>query len=155
MAKKTQIKEIKILAIILSVVSLLAGGWLYLLFRSKTLLMFKWMEELRLLDLINNMRAEVSSDEIPQFVIYALPDGLWVFSYILIVSAVWDFHFKASVCYVLIIPTIALLSEFGQIFDIVPGTFDIADIASYFIATFLGILLTKQINNYLYEKESY
>ncbi|NDH69333.1 MAG: hypothetical protein EBY22_15830 [Gammaproteobacteria bacterium] len=56
----------------------------------------------------------------------------------------------------MILPFIAIISEFGQIFRLVPGTFDWVDLLFYFIAIFLilnssNTKINKSIN---YEKVS-
>ena len=130
-AKTTQ--TLKLYA--LSVLSLFCGGCIYLLFRSETLLMFKWADTLQLKENILQIRQQYTSFQTPEIFIYALPDGLWSLSYILFIEAFW-YGEKKSWIFALIIPAIGILSEFFQFSGLIQGTFDIWD-AIFYIVPFI------------------
>ncbi len=70
----------------------------------------------------------------PKWVIYSLPDGLWMFSCTSLILNVWNNRLnKQSIVWIISMPAIAILSEFLQLFHLIRGTFDILDIASYLI----------------------
>ena len=119
----------------MSVLSLFCGGCIYLLFRSETLLMFKWADTLQLKENILQIRQQFASFQAPEIFIYALPDGLWSLSYILFIEAFW-YGEKKSWIFALIIPAIGFLSEFFQFLGLIQGTFDIWD-AIFYIAPFI------------------
>ena len=70
----------------------------------------------------------------PKWVIYSLPDGLWMFSCTSLILNVWNNRLnKQSIVWIISMPAIAILSEFLQLFHFIRGTFDILDIARYLI----------------------
>ena len=118
-----------------AVLSLFCGGCIYLLFRSETLLMFKWADSLQLKESILHVRQQFILFQVPEIFIYALPDGLWSLSYILFMEALW-LGDKKSWIYASVVPAIGFLSEFFQLLGIIQGTFDIWD-AIFYIAPFI------------------
>jgi hypothetical protein len=62
------------------------------------------------------------------FFVYTLPDGLWLLSGILFIRAVWRGKQKTSAIYALVFCLIAVLFEMFQLFEKVPGTFDVFDV---------------------------
>lgn len=131
---------IKTLSVCISLLSFFVGGLIYLLFRTETLEMFGWARTLGIYDKLSLWRRCVSADGIPEFVIFALPDGLWLFSYIVVIATVWDFRLRQCWLSIIALPVVALVSEMGQISGIVPGTFDMADMGCYLLATILGMV---------------
>ena len=68
-------------------------------------------------------------DNLPDWFLYSLPDGIWLFSYLSVLLLIWDNKIsKHNIHWVLLIPSIAIFSEIGQLFEIVSGTFDITDL---------------------------
>jgi hypothetical protein len=111
--------------------SLIVGGMIYVLFRSVSLKMFKWFKDLHLISAINYLRDIFStiSFGIPNWFIYSLPDGLWTFSYVSFMIWLWGIKINIkSFFWTYLIPLIGIVSEFGQLLGIVPGTFDITDL---------------------------
>lgn len=119
----------------MSVLSLICGGCIYLLFRSETLLMFKWAEALQLKTSILQIRQQLTPFQAPEIFIYALPDGLWSLSYILFIEAFW-YGEKKSWIFASVVPAIGFLSELFQLLGLIQGTFDIWD-AIFYIAPFI------------------
>lgn len=129
------------------IMTLLTGSLIYASFRSRTLIMFRWFDELNIIDDVNQLRAYCHSQELhhlPDFVKYALPDGLWVFSYMSITLYLWDNKVdKDNFLWIFGLPTLALLSEIGQHAGSIPGTFDIADLLMYLLGIFLPLFIYK------------
>lgn len=120
------------------------GGFIYIIFRGEDLVMFRWFKYLNLsavIAIIKNFRDIFS---FPEWFIYSLPDGLWVFSYIAVSLEVWKYSFtKENFFWIFSIPFFAVLSEFLQLFRIVPGTFDFIDIAFYLLGIILPCISSK------------
>ncbi len=129
--------------------SLTLGGCIYLFFRSDTLLMFDWVEKLlpsKSLEAIRTYTLPINKD-LPGWVIYSLPDGLWISSYVFLMFSIWGESLSAkSIIWLLLIPIAAMLSEFGQLIDIIPGTFDPLDLICYMIGFCLPALLIVKYN---------
>ncbi len=132
------------------VTTLLIGGLIYLLFRVETLKMFEWLNGLGVLNFLHKLREQINPifKDLPDWFLFSLPDGLWIFSYISLILYVWNNTIsKHSVFWIFIVPVLALGFEFGQLFNIVPGTFDIIDIVFYIIGIFLPLyIFNKSIN---------
>ena len=124
--------------------TLLLGGFVYISFRQDTLKMFSWFDSINLSAVISELRLLTLplSDHLPNWFLYSLPDGLWICSYLSVLLVVWDNVIsKHNIHWLLLVPMIAIFSEIGQLFKIVPGTFDILDLIFYLGGTVLPILI--------------
>ncbi len=123
---------------ILSLLILCVGGLIYIGFRDKSLLMFTWFNYLGVSENIDTFRGLFNSEGVYGWVKNSLPDGLWLFSYMFLVDAIWNGS-KSISAYIFIyyLPLLALMSEILQYFGLVPGVFDWIDIASYLFAILL------------------
>ncbi|OXA79129.1 hypothetical protein SAMN05444397_102370 [Flavobacterium aquidurense] len=124
--------------------TLCSGSLIYILFRTPSLRMFFWFEKLHFLDFIKSLRSFTITNvnNFPDFVLYSLPDGLWVFSYVSFILYQWENKIKSeNLVWIFIIPIISITSELGQIIKIVPGTFDITDLLMYSLGTLLPFLI--------------
>lgn len=127
-----------------SISSLILGTTIYLLFRTSTLKVFKWLKIFEI-DFVNsNLRRSSISyfAYLPKWMLFSLPDGLWIFSYVCAMVYIWNFKIHLqSICWIAIIPCIAIASEIGQATDLVPGTFDPLDLFFYFSGLTSPLLL--------------
>ena len=134
----------KIQIIIGHVFTLLLGGLIYVLFRQDTLKMFSWFDDINVSAAISELRLHTVplSGHFPNWFLYSLPDGLWLFSYLSVLLVVWDNVIsKHNIHWLLLVPMVAIFSEIGQLFEIVSGTFDIFDLLFYLLGTVLPILI--------------
>ncbi|MDD4406241.1 MAG: hypothetical protein PHO36_15945 [Parabacteroides sp.] len=119
---------------ILSFGLLFIGGSIYLLFRPKSLLMFVWVDKLGLTAAIDKLRDEVSHISLSRTFTYCLPDGLWVASYVILVHAIIPREHRDNLIFwSYLLPIIAVVFEFFQYLNLIPGVFDIFDLVSYII----------------------
>ena len=81
-------RRIRILTVALAMLSFSIGGGIYLLWRSTTLLMFGWLKAIGLYDMVLRLRPD---DKVDSWLVYSLPDGLWLFAYILLMGVLWRF----------------------------------------------------------------
>ena len=134
----------KIQIIIGHIFTLLLGGLIYVLFRQDTLKMFSWFDDINISAAISELRFHTVplSGHFPNWFLYSLPDGLWLFSYLSVLLVVWDNVIsKHNIHWLLLVPMVAIFSEIGQLFEIVSGTFDISDLLFYLFGTVLPILI--------------
>ncbi len=125
------------------ILTIFIGGIIYVLFRSDTLLMFRWFEFLKLDKLIYSLREYTFSYRkyIPESVLFSLPDCLWVYSFTMFLS----FYFKNI--FLIKIPCIgSVLTEIGQLW-FVPGTFDILDVLYMLAATGIALFFIYRHRN--------
>ena len=136
----------KIYKPILFLVPVIIGGFIYIIFRSEKLLMFDWFQILHLQKLIQELRNLDESYNVPSWFKYNFPDGLWIFSYVLISLHIWKYTIsKQSIFWIFSIPIVAIFSEILQFLKIFSGTFDVVDICSYVLGTFLPIYLYRNL----------
>tara|TARA_B100000524_G_C23572905_1_gene342513 strand:- start:22 stop:378 length:357 start_codon:yes stop_codon:yes gene_type:complete len=106
--------------------------------------MFSWFESVNLSNSISEMRLFTLplSIYLPDWFLYSLPDGLWLFSYVSFLLVVWgNVISKHNIHWVLLVPLIAIFSELGQLIKVIPGTFDVVDLCSYFLGAVLPVLI--------------
>lgn len=133
--------------VILGVVFLTFGCAIYLLFRAKTLNIYQWCSLLGLSKFIDYARAWLSDWNIPDFVRYSLPDGLYCAAYILIIDAIWKDHDSLIKHLVIaLVPLVTITSEIFQYFGLVKGTFDLYDLLFYSVP-----LIAYYINKYYFK----
>lgn len=137
---------IRVLRIIIFFLPIISGGFIYIIFRTEKLIMFRWFEFLNLSDGIYFIKKLKNIYSFPSWFIYNLPDGLWIFSYTSISLEIWKHSItKQNIFWIFSIPFIAVLSEILQFFIIIPGTFDFIDILFYlsgiFFAYFISTIL--------------
>lgn len=130
----------------------LLGVLIYLLFRSESIRVFDYLTYVKLdkpLSIIRSFTLPLSQF-IPDWIIYSLPDGLWLFSFSLIISEIWNKEDNIRFWFwTLLFPFTAIIWELGQAIHVFSGTFDWIDIFIYSTVTFLIIKRNKTI---YYEK---
>ncbi len=128
--------------VMLSLVILLLGGLIYVIFRDKSLLMFDWFKTIGISNEVDGLRRLFQGEGIYGWVKYSLPDGLWIFSYMFIVDAIWDRERNVvSMIFLWGLPIVAILSECLQYLGLLPGVFDWMDMASYMLAITLFLII--------------
>lgn len=133
----------RIITILLSFSTLLIGGGLYLMCRSERLVMFDWCKAIGIYPLIQQLRPKGNFDS---WLVYSLPDGLWLFSYIILMGAIWAFDIRKSLLCSAPLIVIAIGSELLQLPHIVRGTFDVIDLLCYIAGSVSGIFYIKKLN---------
>ncbi len=120
------------------------GGIIYLLFRDKSLMMFRWANAIGVNGFIDCARicfASVSTNYC-KWLFFSLPDGLWVYSFTSFMLIVWGLKFsKHSIFWISIGPLLALCGEMGQALGVVRGTFDPTDFLLCLIGSILPVVI--------------
>lgn len=119
------------------------GGFIYIAFRSTSLRMFGWFDDLGLHEFYMIVRNLSSDIQIPEIVKYCIPDGLWTLSYILLMDVIWSSNLKRQILFCSIIPVIGGISEILQYFNLLKGTFDIVDLLCYLVPYVLYLLILR------------
>lgn len=123
-----------------------AGGLIYICWRDPTLLMFKWFGAVGLTTLVNELRAAWGPGEssLPRWVVYSLPDGLWVYAVTAFMAHVWSGSRSSPLALVWISLGVVIGAgmELGQLAGIVPGSFDRVDFFFSILAAALAIFFT-------------
>lgn len=106
------------------------GAMIYLLFRSPSLRVFDWVESLGLAESVLLCREIVAPIRIviPDFIFYALPDGLWVYGLTSAMLLLWVGSRSGwATVWITVGLVLGLGGELGQLINLVPGTFDMLD----------------------------
>ena len=126
--------------------TLTAGGMVYVLYRSQSLLVFHIANKLGLSAWTAHLRHNAPVLNVPEWMIYSLPGGLWAIAYILIIEAVTQpWPPRKRMMWASSIPLCGIASELLQGIGCLPGTFDFIDVLCYGIP--LGIYITHKITN--------
>ncbi|GEN75490.1 hypothetical protein [Chryseobacterium hagamense] len=140
--------KIRILKITVLFLPVLLGGIIYVIFRTEKLIMFRWFECLNISQEIFALKKYSNNYVLPDWFIFSLPDGLWIYSYTSILLEIWKYSItKQNLFWIFSIPITAILSEFFQFFKIIPGTFDFTDVIFYLIGIMIPFISQqKQFN---------
>ena len=117
--------------------SLFIAGGIYVLFRTESLILFEWFRWVHLMPMIAEIRTITLplAKGFPKWVLFSLPDGLWLLSFLLFVRTVW---IDASKRAMWMWAGAGLVCSFGhellQALGLVSGTFDWSDVLAYLIA---------------------
>ena len=136
--------------LLISFLSLLIGVLIYLAFRSTDIILFEFLNYFGLKNLIYDFRHFTYDFKfiLPNWFLYSLPDGLWLFSYQCIVLTIWKFSINnSSLIWLLILPVLFILVEFLQLYDVLKGTFDWFDILFFIFGSLLPIIINKKYIN--------
>jgi len=107
------------------VVPVLLGGAIYVGFRDDNILILQLLESLGI-----QRPFRLAVPESLTFFVDSFPDGLWVFSFSLWLRIIWS----GFTSWVFLPISLAIASEFGQLLQVVPGTFDVSDVSAYVAA---------------------
>lgn len=131
---------------VLSFVSVLLGGVIYIFLRPVKPAFFNLLGVLGLENLVNSIRESTVpvSRNFPEWFIYTLPNGLWAFGYTLLILAIWRGS-KSGIKYIWFssIPVLIFGFELLQYTGNIRGTFALEDILSGLAGILIGIITTK------------
>lgn len=127
----------KKIEITLAIGLFLTGVSIYLLWRDEHILIHRLMAWSGADSFIFPLRNGVKDIPLPEWVRFALPDGLWAMSYILLIDAC----VKRGYLLTAVIPALGILSELMQLAGWLPGTFDTADLLAYSLPYLIYVLI--------------
>lgn len=112
------------------VMPLFVGGIIYLLFRSKSLYMFSWFRFIGFDAEINIFRGHFLPlrKNIPNWIIYSLPNALWAFSMLSFFTLFWKDDRRFLYLWIFISTCFTLIMELFQWNGLIPGTFSFDDL---------------------------
>ena len=133
-------KKIRLFYGLLSLLTLIAGMVIYLLFRDiNKMIIFTWMPKP---EFLKSNLIPLAPSIFSYILKFNLPDMLWFVSAILFFRFIWFYRKKEQTVYILCWYGIGLIFEISQLSEKIPGTFDRLDL------TFLciGALIESLIN---------
>lgn len=105
------------------------GASIYLLFRTTSLLVFQWLIAVGLFDVTISVRGYFSQIQLADWLLYCLPDGIWVYALTNWMILIWEGCPPAP--WLLIGLILGVGGEIGQALSIVPGTYQHLDLVFY------------------------
>lgn len=136
-------------------ISLFIGSFIYIVWRSKNIMVFLFIEKLGMMGLIDKLRDTLSHIPINDFILYSLPDLCWVYSFTIYLGIYTGVFTKRNQLLILLIPVFfGVGSEIGQhklFFNLIPGTFDLMDVVAYSLG-FVFAYITLRFNKYIIKK---
>ena len=122
------------------ILPLFVGSTIYLLFREKSLLMFRWFSYLKLDFVIDFLRSNFYRYRtcIPKSVLFSLPDALWVYSFTMFLSIYFKNKILLSAIFIG-----SIITEISQLWFVV-GTFDIYDVIYMFALYLIAMYFIKK-----------
>jgi len=129
-----------------SLAAMLLGGLTYVLHRPESLWMFRWFEALGLDGVVQAMRTAplARSWRPPEWWVGSAPAALWLASGILALRAAWTGPSDpARPVWLLLLLAAAAAGEIGQAIGVVPGTFDLVDLAAMGVAAGVALAWTR------------
>lgn len=135
--------------LLIGILPLVFGGFIYLVYRSENLNVFTWFNQAGLSQLLDILRSNrfLMETKPPIWIKFSLPDALWLFSFNYILLTFWKFSInRNSALWLLTSTLIGLFSEIGQLFGVVPGTFDPIDLGMLIVAALLPFIFVKNLN---------
>lgn len=117
---------------------LCVGMLIYIFLRPGDPFFKQWFHETAL---VNDASFLNMAHTMPQWILFSLPDGLWMFSMVLIIFAIWDFKLhRRSLVWLALAIVIGLLFELGQAVHLVRGHFDPMDLVLMLFASLIPII---------------
>jgi len=133
---------INISAILCALGLVVVGFLIYILFRPDSIRVFRWFSFVGLETPVLFIRdfSMQFIPSIPEWSIYSLPNGLWSFSYALIISHLWlTSNSVIKYFWLFSIPLVVFSYETLQYLEVIPGTFCYQDLVFCFLGMSLGI----------------
>ena len=132
------IKIWRTITVVVALCCVLACGMMYIYFRPDTLKMFHFFKYIGILDILEDMKRDPSI--VSFWVLYNLPDGVWLFAYTILIGCIWNFKIRDCWMFILVMPFICIPHEILQGLGIMHGTYDSNDIFAYIMALTAGFI---------------
>lgn len=122
--------------------SFLIGSGIYLCFRSTDLQMFQLFPNSELPFWARRLRTYSETLNVPEWVRFSLPDGLWLLAYLLIIDCIWGGQRSpTSLFFLAILPIAIIIVELLQMIHLISGVGDWMDILFYFLSIVLFLTI--------------
>ena len=125
-------------------------GLMYISFRPDTLKMFHFFKVFGVLDFLEELQHNPA--RVPSWMLYNLPDGIWLFAYSILIGSFWNFKIKDCWMFILVMPSICIPHEILQGLGIMHGTYDPSDVLAYMLAIIAGFSYVYLAHNLAFKK---
>lgn len=130
-----------LLPLSLAMSSLILGFSIYLLSRETSNILYQIAVYAGFRVEVDYLRELVPA--LPSWFVYSLPDGLWMFSFSVLILLIWDFkRTPGALVWISLALITAVITECLQTTAILPGHYDGQDLAFISLAAFLPLCFT-------------
>lgn len=123
------------------------GSLIYVLWRVQTLRVFVWFDALGVSPEVLHVRQWFKhyGETLPAWVLFSLPASLWMYSMVAwFQMALLQSDVRCRATWHSIALSLGVGTELGQLWGVVPGTFDLKDVAFYVAGWTAAILCTSE-----------
>ncbi len=125
------------------ILCLTVGCLIYVIFRPDSIYLNQWIDQFFNGNIREELSTIVTSSNLPHWIIYSLPDALWMVGLTTLVLFIWDFKLhKKSIPWVILAFLTGIFFELLQRYHIIRGTFDIIDLTAVIVAALIPLSLT-------------
>ena len=137
-------KKRYLLLLIVDLSLITIGGFIYILFRTESLLLFSWIKSLSLYPFVNELRylSQPYCKYVPVCIIYSLPNALWLLSGLISFYLIWDEKSKGYYFWIIFFIFISIGLEVGQGLKLIAGNYDNLDLFFLIFTVILFFLIT-------------
>lgn len=141
---KMNLRKSDVIQLCAAIVFILAGGMIYIMYRSRQIIFFGWLDDLGLSPLVEMSRETGAAFHPGSFVLYSLPDGLWLASYLMLINVIFGHSNKRLwLGFTLLMPVYAIGNELLQGMGLCRGHFDICDLLCYLVPFVADIIINR------------
>mgnify|MGYP005990036975 CR=1 FL=1 len=134
------------------------GIIIYVFFRNENIRAIEWLNSFDFTKQIALLRLPIDFLIAPEWFVYNLPDGLWIFSLTFLLLTIWNNDKSHQAKLWIAAPLVIAFSlEFGQLIGVGSGTFDLMDITFYFFGFILSVItyyLSPNFKSITYEQKN-
>lgn len=131
-----------------ALIPIIIGSLIYILWRPLTIRIFSWLDIIGLSIAVEKLRKLSMSiyPYVPDWVVYSVPNGLWAFSYALIITIIW-WRSESIVKYFWLgsIPILGLGYELLQLRGVIQGTFCWQDLNLCILGIGSGVITGRMV----------
>jgi hypothetical protein len=129
--------------IIIAFLPLSFGGLIYIFHRNENIMFLSWLKFINI-DFMLLRQFDYDKNIVSLFIIYSLPNGLWILSGLLFLNIFWKYEKTNLLIYSIIFIVLGISIEIGQYLNILLGTFDVFDIISILIFSIIGLVINNK-----------
>lgn len=127
---------------------LISGSLIYAITRPDSIYLNQWLGHIDDGKVLDYFQSLVLNSQLPQWIIYSVPDVLWMMALITTILFIWNFKLdRRSIRWIIIGFAVGLMFEIFQGFHLIRGTFDVNDLILMLIAGLIPIAFVK-LNSY-------
>jgi len=141
--KSLDIMKYRIGVLFFIITCLLSGTLIYAFARPGTIYLNQWLDHIVGDNFQQYLSAMISGFDIPGWIIYSLPDALWMMALITLILFIWDFKINSkSIPWIFSAFITGILIEIFQVFHLIRGTFDRNDLLFMIVAACIPLSFT-------------